>query len=111
MSLPTDFLASNTIDPFADNKPVAKINIRIQQRNGKKSITTIQGLDADLDVKRICRAMRKEFNCNGNIEEDKDYGTIIQLQGDQRTLVKEWLIRQEILTKEEAEERLVVHGF
>ena len=92
-------------------KPVAKINIRIQQRNGKKSITTIQGLDTDLDVKRICRAMRKEFNCNGNIEEDDDYGTIIQLQGDQRSLVKEWLIRQEILTKEEAEERLVIHGF
>jgi translation initiation factor 1 len=86
----------DTIDPFADNKPVAKINIRIQQRNGKKSITTIQGLDADLDEKRICRAMRKEFNCNGNIEEDKDYGTIIQLQGDHTDYMHEYLLNNDI---------------
>jgi translation initiation factor 1 len=68
-------------------------------------------LDTDLDEKRICKAMRKEFNCNGSIDEDKEYGVIIQLQGDQRALVKEWLIAQEILTKAEADERLIVHGF
>jgi len=111
MELNPDSLASNVLDPFSNQKTQAKINIRIQQRNGKKSITTIQGLDADLDEKRICKAMRKEFNCNGSVDEDKEYGTIIQLQGDQRALVKEWLIAQEILTKEEADERLVVHGF
>lgn len=111
MELSSDNLASNVLDPFADQKAVAKINIRIQQRNGKKSITTIQGLDTDLDEKRICKAMRKEFNCNGSIDEDKEYGVIIQLQGDQRALVKEWLIAQEILTKAEADERLIVHGF
>jgi len=111
MELSPDNLAANVLDPFADQKAVAKINIRIQQRNGKKSITTIQGLDADLDEKRICKAMRKEFNCNGSIDEDKEYGVIIQLQGDQRALVKEWLIAQGILTKAEADERLIVHGF
>jgi len=111
MELSPDNLAANVLDPFADTKAVAKINIRIQQRNGKKSITTIQGLDADLDEKRICKAMRKEFNCNGSIDEDKEYGVIIQLQGDQRALVKEWLIAQGILTKAEADERLIVHGF
>jgi len=111
MELSPDNLAAHVLDPFADQKAVAKINIRIQQRNGKKSITTIQGLDADLDEKRICKAMRKEFNCNGSIDEDKEYGVIIQLQGDQRALVKEWLIAQGILTKAEADERLIVHGF
>jgi len=104
-----EFPQSN-LDPFASNAPVSKINIRIQQRNGKKSITTIQGLDEDLDQKRICKAMRKQFSCNGNLEVSETYGTIIQLQGDQRELAKEWLIAQEILTQAEADERIVIHG-
>ena len=28
--------------------------------------------------------MKRVFNCNGSIEEDKEMGEIIQLQGDQR---------------------------
>jgi translation initiation factor 1 len=87
-----------------------KIHLRTQQRNGKKCITTIQGLDADLDIKRIAKAMRKQFNCNGTIEEHEQYGEIIQLQGDQRDNVIKWLIEQEILTKQEAEDRIVRHG-
>jgi translation initiation factor 1 len=87
-----------------------KIHLRTQQRNGKKCITTIQGLDDDLDIKRIAKAMRKQFNCNGTIEEHEQYGEIIQLQGDQRDNVIEWLIEQEILTKQEAEDRIVKHG-
>jgi translation initiation factor 1 (eIF-1/SUI1) len=35
--------------------------VRIQQRNGRKCITTIQGLDADLDLGRIMKNMKK--NC------------------------------------------------
>lgn len=42
--------------------------VRIQQRNGRKCLTTVQGLDNDLDLKRICKAMKKAFNCNGNSE-------------------------------------------
>ncbi len=89
----------------------SKIHVRIQQRNGKKSITTIEGLDDDLDLKRICKAMRKCFNCNGNVTQTKDEeNLIIQLQGDQRENIKNWLIEQEIITKSEVS-RLVIHGF
>ena len=35
------------------------IHIRIQQRNGRKSLTTCQGLANDLDVKRILKAIKK----------------------------------------------------
>ena len=104
-------LAATSLDPFASAGPTTKINIRIQQRNGKKSITTVQGLDEDLDVKRICKAMRKKFNCNGSIETTKEYGTVLQLQGDQREQVLAFLVEQEILTQEEADERVVIHGF
>lgn len=88
-----------------------KIHIRVQQRNGRKCITSIQGLDEDLDLKRICKAMRKVFNCNGNIAEDEEYGEVIQLQGDQRSNSKEWLVAQEIVPEHQAKDRIVLHGF
>jgi translation initiation factor 1 len=107
-----DILKSlDQINPFSSSSAAEKkIHLRTQQRNGKKCITTIQGLDDDLDIKRIAKAMRKQFNCNGSIDEHEQYGLIIQLQGDQRDNVIEWLIKEEILTKQEAEDRIVKHG-
>lgn len=101
-------------DPFASTGAGGrggKIHIRVQQRNGRKCITTVQGLDDDLDLKRICKAMKKVFNVNGSIEVDPEMGEVIQLQGDQRTNVRDWLLEQEIVTRAEAEDRLIVHGF
>jgi len=57
-----------TIDPFADaskgNQDGAAtqdsvIHIRIQQRNGRKTLTTVQGLSDDYDKKKIVRACKK----------------------------------------------------
>ena len=87
-----------------------KIHIRVQQRNGKKSITTIEGFAEDLDLKRICKDMRKKFNCNGNVIEDDDRGEVIQLQGDQRENVKNWIITEQIIQKNE-QDLIVIHGF
>jgi translation initiation factor 1 len=115
MATSSDFeigLQSSTLDPFADSiLGASKIHIRVQQRNGRKCITTLQGLDTDLDIKRIGKAMKKEFNCNGNLVEDPDKGDILQFQGDQRENIRVWLLAQEILTAKEAAERLVTHGF
>jgi translation initiation factor 1 len=88
-----------------------KYHIRVQQRNGRKCITTLDGLEEDLDLKRICRAMREAFSCNGNVimKEDEETG-VIQLQGDQRENMKQWLLDQEIILKNEVD-RIVVHGF
>ena len=87
-----------------------KIHIRVQQRNGKKSITSIEGFAEDLDLKRICKDMRKKFNCNGNVIEDEDAGEIIQLQGDQRDNVKNWILTEQIINKSEAD-LIVMHGY
>jgi translation initiation factor 1 len=89
---------------------VKKIHLRIQQ-NGKRQVTIIEGLDDDLDLKRILKALKKEFKCNGMISNDKDHGEIIQLQGDHRKELAEWLVEVEILTAKEAEERIMKHGF
>lgn len=87
-----------------------RYHIRIQQRNGKKAITTLEGLEEDLDVKRMCKYMRKTFNCNGNVKKDEFNQEVIQLQGDQRENIKQWLLDQQIILKDEAT-RIVIHGF
>lgn len=81
--------------------------MRIQQRNGRKCITTVAGLADDLDVKRICKAFKKNFSCNGALQTDEEVGEVIQLSGDQRTNVMGFLVDQEICHKED----VVLHGF
>jgi translation initiation factor 1 len=84
-----------------------KVHVRVQQRNGRKCVTTVAGLADDLDVKRICKAFKKNFSCNGAVQKDEEVGEVIQLSGDQRTNVKEFLVDQEICHSE----NVVLHGF
>jgi translation initiation factor 1 len=60
-------------DPFAEKTngvDNTKIHVRVQQRNGRKSITTVQGLANDLDLKKIAKALKKTFQCNGSVSND-----------------------------------------
>ena len=86
-----------------------KIHIRVQQM-GKKWITTIDGMDDDLDLKRIARAMKKSLHCSVSVSTTRDDVEIIQLQGDQREYLREWLVVNEVLGEKEAAERLMIHG-
>ncbi|PVU88471.1 hypothetical protein BB561_005834 [Smittium simulii] len=99
-------------DPFADtgetdNQQSTYIHIRIQQRNGRKTITSLQGLPEELDQKRLLKAFKKVFACNGTIVEDDELGEVIQLQGDQRTNVRDFLIDEKISKKD----MIKIHGF
>lgn len=104
---------SAEIDAFKDaaDEPGAsqgeKVHVRVQQRNGRKCITTVAGLADDLDIKRICKAFKKNFSCNGAVQKDEDDSEVIQLSGDQRTNVKEFLVDQEICHSD----AIVLHGF
>ncbi|KAJ5288559.1 eukaryotic translation initiation factor SUI1 [Penicillium angulare] len=100
-----------TFDPFADveedsGRSNAKtenyIHIRIQQRNGRKTLTTVQGLPAKYDQKKILKRMKGLYACNGNIVKDEEMGEVIQLQGDQRKDVHDFLTKRPP-TKAEAE--------
>jgi len=73
------------------------IHIRVQQRNGRKCITTVQGLDASLDLKKILKALKKAECCNGTVVEDEAMGSVLQLQGDQRDAVAKFLTENEIV--------------
>lgn len=82
------------------------IHIRIQQRSGRKSITTISGLDEKTDFKTILKKMKNKFSCNGCIiNNDTKFGTILQFQGDQRDNIKDFILENKILGE------IVIHGF
>lgn len=61
------------------------------ERNGRKTLTTVQGLPKKFDQKKILKVIKKKFACNGTIVTDTDMGEVIQLQGDQRKDVQDFL--------------------
>ncbi|CAI7862551.1 unnamed protein product, partial [Closterium sp. NIES-54] len=102
-------------DPFADanaaDDPGAGtkdyVHIRIQQRNGRKSLTTVQGLNKEFNYNKILKDFKKEFCCNGTVVQDIELGQVIQLQGDQRKNVSAFLIQAGIAKKD----LIKMHGF
>merc|ERR1712072_838144 len=108
-----DVVFKDSNDPFGDfgdggggGANRGEVHIRVQQRNGRKCLTTVQGIAPDLDLKKILRYIKKAFNCNGTVVDDKA-GAVIQLQGDQRGNVQKFLVKENICNAEEVK----VHGF
>nr|UXY86736.1 translation factor sui1 [Cryptomonas paramecium] len=77
-------------------KKTNNVHIYTQQRNGKKILTIIQGLDQRLDFEKIVQILKRKFCCNGCVVESLDFGLVIQLQGDQKNKVSFFLIDQQI---------------
>ncbi|KAI3863156.1 hypothetical protein MKW98_015614 [Papaver atlanticum] len=108
-----DIQIPSSFDPFAEdiNSGAAGakeyVHIRIQQRNGKKSLTTVQGLNKEFSYDRILKYLKKEFCCNGTVVQDKVSGKVIQLEGDQRKNVSDFLVKAGIAQKD----NIKVHGF
>ncbi|KAI4748664.1 hypothetical protein E4T50_01062, partial [Aureobasidium sp. EXF-12298] len=100
-SSPSSLTRVPPTDPFAEadedtgeikqSNQSSYIHIRIQQRNGRKTLTTVQGLPKKFDQKKILKVIKKAFACNGTIVSDTEMGEVIQLQGDQRKDVQEFL--------------------
>ncbi|KAH3688196.1 hypothetical protein WICPIJ_000838 [Wickerhamomyces pijperi] len=82
-------------------------HLRIQKRTSKKSITIVEGLPADFDLKKILKFLKQKYACNGNITKDADSNEIIQLQGDQRHPIMDFLIENLGVSKE----MIKIHGF
>jgi len=107
-----------TFDPFAEAeedtsskaKPQDYIHIRIQQRNGRKTLTTVQGLPVKFSRKKILTVVKKKFACNGTIVNDEEMGEVIQLQGDQRKNMQEFLTDKEDGLELDPK-TIKVHGF
>ncbi|RKO96475.1 hypothetical protein CXG81DRAFT_27962 [Caulochytrium protostelioides] len=110
------FADVDALDPSGTGPDVADLggpggstalHIRIQQRSGRKTVTTLTGLPATFDPTRILKAFKKDFACNGNVVKDEVLGEVIQVQGDQRAKIakalKDWGIAQTSDIK--------IHGF
>jgi translation initiation factor SUI1 len=86
-----------------------KIHIRTQQQ-GRRWLTTIEGLDEDLDQERIARAMKKAFHCAAKMNKTDEGTEIIVIQGNHRDDALAWLLENEVITEKERKERVVLHG-
>lgn len=108
-----DIQIPTAFDPFAEAQIAEAtgskeyVHIRIQQRNGRKSLTTVQGLKKELSYDKILKDLKKAYCCNGTVVNDKELGKVIQLQGDQRKNVSGFLAQAGIVKKDQ----IKVHGF
>ncbi|KAM4112962.1 hypothetical protein ACJW30_05G181200 [Castanea mollissima] len=108
-----DIQIPSAFDPFAEandkDSAGAKgyVHVRIQQRNGRKRLTTVQGLKKEFSYSKILKDLKKEFCCNGTVVQDPELGQVIQLQGDQRKNVSTFLVEAGIAKKEHVK----IHGF
>ena len=102
----------DVVDPFEEASRTESgsvqglVHVRIQQRSGKKTLTTVQGLAEDTDPKVLIKAMRKALACNGCVVEHAEYGKVLQLQGDQRDAVGHFMIQSGLVV----EKQLKIHG-
>lgn len=110
-------VVSGIIDPLADvdssfgktddtHSGAPHYHIRIQQRNGRKTLTTLQGLEKKYDGKKMLRELKKDLACNGVVIKDSELGQIIQLQGDHRNSLRDFLVSLDVDRSD-----ITVHGF
>eukprot|EP00440_Ansanella_granifera_P054469 gb/GFBE01059041.1/.p1 GENE.gb/GFBE01059041.1/~~gb/GFBE01059041.1/.p1 ORF type:complete len:118 (+),score=49.35 gb/GFBE01059041.1/:1-354(+) len=116
MDLDSHFDASGGFEGKDDGK--SKVHIRMQQRNGRKSWTTVAGFPETarlpksgkvlaVDFDKILRALKKTFKTNGVLIKDAEHGSVIQLQGDIRKEVAEFLIEVTALV---TKDQIMIHG-
>ena len=94
----------DTLLDFGISDDIDIIDIKNQQRNGRKSITVIEGLlPYKMDVKKLSKSLNKHFNVGGTCDREKG---IITLQGDKRLDVKNFLLLELSID----EECIRIHG-
>lgn len=87
----------------------SKIHIRTQQQ-GRRWLTSVEGLGDEYDLGKIARDMKKCFHCSTSVAENTSGEEVVLIQGNHRDDVREWLLDNAFVTEKEAEERVVVHG-
>ena len=83
------------------------IHIRVQQRSGRKLLTTVQGIEEKFDKRKLVKYIRKQYACSGTVITHPEYGQVMQFQGDQRAHVQEFLLQIEMCGKG----LIKIHGF
>jgi len=95
------------------------VHIRIQKRNGRKSVTTVTNLaqhvaavggggGGSVSLKEVSSNLCKRCRCSVSVKNDRKFGQVLQLQGDHRETVKEFLIQENLVADAEY---IMLHGF
>jgi len=94
-----------------NNEINKEIHVRIKKRNGRKYWTFIEGLDKlnekNINLNNILKQLRNKVSCGGSLLTDKESRIkVIQLQGDHRLVVRDYLIDNNIVGME----NIKLHG-
>lgn len=111
-------LKATTVDPFAveDSQWEEKadalsdnvVHLRLQQRNARQRICTVEGLSQNLDFKKIKKTLMRDLCCNGIIIEDPVLGKILQFQGDHRRAIAKFIVDEQLVS---SAEKVKIHGY
>lgn len=79
----------------------SKVTISVEKRGGKRFITNVIGMADDLDLNKILSYLKKKHNCSGSILKDEKYGEVMTFTGDQKENIYNFLVKEEIYSKED----------
>lgn len=85
-----------------------KVHIRLRQRNARQRICTVEGLAQDIDFDRVLRHLKKTLCCNGIVVKDEALGRVLQLQGDHRKAIAQFIVDEELVA---SKDMVKVHGY
>jgi len=94
-------------DIVGSDEPVI-VHLRIQKRTGKKCLTFIQGVPSTVDIKSLTQKLSKLYNCNCASIEHPKIGKCLQLSGDHRDDLKQFLVKERIVANVRD---IKIHGF
>ena len=83
------------------------ITIHTKMRTGKKIMTMIYGFGIEYDTVKILKHFQKSFHCTGNILNDEKFGEVIQLTGNHKSKIVEFLTNEGIATND----TIILKGF
>lgn len=87
-------------------RPQSKVHIRLAQRKNRKFITTVEGLDSAIDLKKVLAQLKRSLSCNGVIINDATYGLVLQVQGNHCLSLRKFIVDERLA----AVQHVIVHG-
>ncbi|CAI9760419.1 unnamed protein product [Fraxinus pennsylvanica] len=91
------------VDPFDTSEPGPKKYVYIikQERNGKECLTLVLDLwKRNISEKLVLKEFKKEWSCNGKVAWNKTYGWVVQIEGDHRNNMYNFLGKSGILSRD-----------
>ena len=73
-----------------------EVHIRVQQRNGRKCITTVSNLNQHINFETVIKYAKERWGCSGVVIPSHEKGKILQLQGNLAEALTEFLVTERL---------------